>query len=487
MVIYQNNNPYSYELKLIVDLFYTSNLVVFTENQNEFLEFYNQEEYGLSVKSVDDQGIEISLYDFKTRKVLMQRTLFAFEDDIKNTFKRIVFQFLENTVAPLTKWGILVGIRPVKIIHEYLDQGVSVEEIRQHMKDIYLVMPEKIDLLIETALKERSHLYPVDPNLVSLYLCIPFCPTRCLYCSFPSNEMTKKGKYLSRYLDLLIEELHFAVSEIKKAGKIVDCIYVGGGTPTTLSAPQLERLLSEINGLIPQKQLKEFSVEAGRPDTIDRDKLLVMKQYGVDRICINPQTMNNRTLITIGRSHDSDSIRNVMEMAKTIGFKTINMDVIMGLPGECAQDANETINRLIEMDPENITVHTLAVKRASTLNANREEIELAHDKIVADMLESGDLLLRNAGLSPYYMYRQKKMIGHLENIGYAKEGHESLYNMRIMEERHTIVALGAGAVSKICFPDENRHERVANFKGIEDYINRFDEILEKKKAINDIK
>lgn len=486
MVIYQYNNPNSYDLKLIVDLFYTSSQVVYTEDKETFFSL-DHHEYGISVGSVEENELTIALYELKSGKVLAERTLFVLEEGFKNAYKRILYQYLEKTTEPLTKWGILVGIRPVKIIHECLDKGDSIEQIREFMRTEYLVAPEKIDLMIETAMKERPYLYPIDSNLVSLYLCIPFCPTRCLYCSFPSNEIQKKGKYLPQYLELLIDELRFALKEIERAGKIVDCIYIGGGTPTTLDAVQLEKLLSEIHGLIPGDQVKEFSVEAGRPDTIDLDKLMVMKKYGVDRICINPQTMNDQTLITIGRSHDATSTRDVMNMAKSVGFKSINMDVIMGLPGESTGDASRTLSSLIEMDPENITVHTLAVKRASTLNANKEEIELAHDKVVSDMLEHGDSLLRAAGLTPYYMYRQKKMIGHLENIGYAKAGYESLYNMRIMEEKYTIVALGAGAVSKICFPDENRHERVANFKGIEDYINRFEEILDKKKAINEIK
>lgn len=486
MIIYFNGVSNEYDLRTIIEIFMPKNQIQVVDTKNLFLEKLRDFKYGLEIVEEPHQRSMI-LYRGTDHKVLVERTLFAVDGGSKTALKRTLYEVLETVYAPIGKWGILVGIRPVKIVHEFLDQGRTVDEIKNVMASTYLVHPDKIDLLIETALRERPHLYPLDQSAVSLYLCIPFCPTRCLYCSFPSNEISKKSKLLPTYLDLMIQELIFAVSEIKRSGKYIDCVYIGGGTPTTLDVKQLERLLEEIVQQVPIDQIKEFSVEAGRPDTISMEKLDVMKSFGVNRICINPQTMRDDTLTRVGRSHDSGAIVDVMKMARKVGFETINMDVIMGLPGETVTDTNETLKKLIELKPENLTVHTLAVKRASNLNASIEEIELAHDGEVERMLSDGDALVRQFGYTPYYMYRQKKMIGHLENIGYALSGHASLYNMRIMEERHTIVAIGAGAVSKICFPDDNRHERVANFKGLEDYISRFDEILEKKKAINELK
>lgn len=485
MIVYEHGNPLNYELKLILELFVPQTRIRYTEERDDFHNAVTDGTFGLSIES-DGEVTVISSHEAFSAKVLEQRTLFALEDSFKNQFKKHIYQLMSGSFASLSKWGTLVGIRPVKIVHELLDRGVPVEEIKPIISEDYLVASEKVDLLIETALRERPHLYPHNPDLISIYICIPFCPTRCLYCSFPSNDLQKKGKLLPIYLDKLIEELDFAVNEIQKIGKKIDCIYVGGGTPTSLDEKQLERLLSKINDHVNMEDIKEFTVEAGRPDTITLDKLVIMKQYGVDRICINPQTMNNQTLITIGRDHGAGQIIDVMAMARSVGFKTINMDLIMGLPGETVGDAERTVESIIKMAPENITVHTLAVKRASALNESLESVELVHDVTVETMLEKCDARLRAVGHTPYYMYRQKKMIGHLENIGYAINGHSSLYNMRIMEEKHTIIALGAGAVSKICYPEENRHERVANFKGLEDYINRFDEVLEKKKVIKSL-
>ena len=349
-----------------------------------------------------------------------------------------------------------------------------------NLKETYHIHPEKIDLMMDVAYRERPYLVPNDPDAISLYICIPFCPTRCLYCSFPSNDLKSKGKLLQTYLDKLNIEIETAIDHIHHLQKRVDCIYIGGGTPTSMNEKQLEQLLMTISNKLDMTLLREFTIEAGRPDTITEQKLKLMKSYGVDRICINPQSMNQETLVKIGRHHKTEDIFTVMKMARDIGFRSINMDVILGLPGETTNDAEHTIKQLVELKPENITVHTLAVKRASKLHEEIERHELTHDAIVEEMLEETNRVLRAWKYQPYYMYRQKKMIGHLENVGYALEGYESLYNMRIMEEKHSIVACGAGAVSKICEASENRFERVANFKGLEDYLNRFDEILEKK-------
>ncbi len=398
----------------------------------------------------------------------------------KRKMKRALYELMAKYYEPMSKWGILVGIRPVKIVHELMDQGLSASEIRIQLSEMYLISEEKIDLLLEIAQKERPYLFPIESDKISIYICIPFCPTRCLYCSFPSNSLEKKAKLVPVYLEKLLEEIRFTFNLIHEKGQVIDCIYIGGGTPTSLDAVQMEVLLQTICEATDLSLVKEFTVEAGRPDTIDETKLKVLKEYGVDRICINPQTMNDKTLKLIGRDHKVSDIQEVMKMAKNMGFRSINMDLIMGLPEEDMASASVTIEETLKLDPENITIHTLAIKRASRLHESIENFELSHDDTVESMMNVSEVSLRANGYAPYYMYRQKNMIGHLENVGYAKIGYESLYNMRIMEERHTIIALGAGAVSKICFPNENRFERVANFKGVEDYITRFDEVLVKK-------
>ncbi len=479
LVVFKNKNEIHFEVDALIEIFLPVTKINFTDSIEAFDKLVSSGVTGVFLNT-DESTVEMSMY---MDKVLVERTLFVRSETDRHEIKRHLYHMLERQFKPTSDWGILVGIRPVKIVHELWDQRYDEQSIRAILSDEYLVQPNKVDLMIEVAKRERPHLYPNRKESVSLYICIPFCPTRCVYCSFPSNDMKLKGKLLPKYLELLMDEISYAIDQVELANKEIDCIYIGGGTPTSLDAPQLETLLQKIESRLDLSQVKEYTVEAGRPDTITKEKLEIMKQYGVDRICINPQSFNNETLIQIGRKHDDQMIAEAFKVARSVGFKSINMDLIMGLPGESVDDAKRTISKVISFNPENVTIHTLAVKKASKLIESLEAYELAHDQVVSEMLAISDHELRKVELTPYYMYRQKKMIGHLENVGYALEGFESLYNMRIMEEKHTIVACGAGAVSKICFPDENRFERVANFKGLEDYIDRFDEILKKKEAI----
>ena len=483
LVVLMNGIESHYEIENLLEVFVIKSEIRFVSDEQKYQEQISETCLGLKL-TFQDQQIEIETNNVSG--VLEKRTLFAFGKPhrwVKDQLKKIVFELLEIHFEPMSKWGILVGIRPVKIVHEMMDEGMDLIEIKKHLAEDYLIKPEKIKLMTEVALSERPFLYPNDTDAISLYVCIPFCPTRCLYCSFPSNDLKQKGKLLPLYLEKLAIEIQVAIDHIKHLNKKVDCIYIGGGTPTSIDESQLETLLSVIAQNVSSFDLKEFTVEAGRPDTITQKKLEIMKKYGVDRICINPQTMNDQTLITIGRNHQSDDIAAIMRIAKSVGFKSINMDIIIGLPGEQKDQVYFTVQELLKFNPENITIHTLAVKRASKLNEDLTKYELVHDSAVENIMHHADIALRCAEYAPYYMYRQKKMVGHLENVGYAKKGYESLYNMRIMEEKHSIVACGAGAVSKICEPSENRFERVANFKGLEDYLNRFDEILEKKKIL----
>lgn len=400
---------------------------------------------------------------------------------MKRLVKRALYTELQKWRRPRSPWGILLGIRPTKIVHELMDRGASGPEIRKCLQAEYCIDADRVDLLMEVAQRERPYVYPLDTRAVSLYVCIPFCPTRCAYCSFPSNDAVKKKRLIDPYVDALCLEISDAIERVRVRGEYIDCVYVGGGTPTTLNATQLDTVLNCIvQGLAPEWQLREFTVEAGRPDTIDFERLQVMKAHGVTRVCVNPQTMHSETLTAIGRAHTPDAIASAMAMVREVGFSTVNMDVILGLPGETVAHTRRTLEAIMSYAPENITVHTLAVKRASKINANPTAYMLSEDAVVQDMIEDSAERLKLGGWHPYYLYRQKNMVGQLENVGYTREGRASLYNIRIMEERHTILACGAGAVSKVCFPEENRFERIANFKDVETYLDRFDEILARK-------
>nr|WP_263331329.1 coproporphyrinogen dehydrogenase HemZ [Paraclostridium sp. AKS73] len=377
-------------------------------------------------------------------------------------------------------WGILTGIRPVKIVHSLLDEGLSEFEIRQNLKDNYLIKDEKIDLALDIAKRERVFIYPIDKNKISLYVSIPFCPTRCVYCSFPSNPMKQFGHLRENYVKAIVKEIKGLAKLLKETNKEIETLYIGGGTPTTLEAEQLDDLIKSLFIELDLTKIKEFTVEAGRPDTITREKLEVMKKHNVTRISINPQTMNNGTLVKIGRDHNVDDIVRCFNMARELGFNNINMDIILGLVDENVEMVRNTLERIKELSPESLTVHTLAIKRASTLKENLDKYELTRYEEMISMINLSMEYAKSMGLNPYYMYRQKHMLGNLENIGYAKEGFECIYNIQIMEEKQSNLAVGAGAISKYVYVDEDRIERTDNVKNVEIYIDRVDEMIERK-------
>lgn len=325
-------------------------------------------------------------------------------------------------------------------------------------------------MVCEIAQRERPYVNVEALEDLSLYISIPFCPTRCHYCSFPSNNLKQKGKLIPDYLEKVIDEVREMVAYLESVSKHFDCVYIGGGTPSVLTETEADYFLTELHKIIDFAKVKEFTYEAGRPDTLSLDKLKVFKKHGVSRICLNPQTFNEDTLVQIGRAHTSDQFCNTYCDVEEVGFDTVNFDLILGLADESLYDMKMSIDRAVVLDPENITVHTLAVKRASQIKEFNETHLIGEKSIVEQAIDYMYKEMKKAGYVPYYMYRQKNMVGNLENVGFCKEGHEGLYNMRIMEERHTIVALGAGGVSKISFPEENRFERHANPKGLEVYL-----------------
>lgn len=369
-------------------------------------------------------------------------------------------------------WGILRGVRPTKLVHRLLDAGQPAANIRVLLQKAYAVDQAKADLLAEVALRQRPFLpsRAEARRLVSIYVGIPFCPSRCLYCSFPSFPLQGANRKTAEFSDALRREIAAVQQFFAKHGLTVQTIYIGGGTPTSLPDRDFRQLLLDIGQAFSSDDLREFSVEAGRPDTITPDKLMIMRETGVDRISINPQSMRERTLQAIGRFHRPDQVEQVFWQAREAGFYNINMDLITGLPGETPEDVLYTLECIGQLRPENLTIHTLAVKRGSNLK-ECGEITFPPASMVRDMLELCAGAARNWGMIPYYLYRQKYMAGNLENVGYALPGKECLYNIQIMEEHQSIVGMGAAAATKVVDPDDWRVTSCYNPKDVATYIN----------------
>ena len=376
-------------------------------------------------------------------------------------------------------WGVMSGIRPAKNVREFLESGISKKELPDLLKSLYEVDESKIRLAMDVAENEEEILKKAQDNSVSIYVGIPFCPTRCLYCSFVSTDVRVSGKYMEKYVELLLIEIEKIKEVLEKSGRKVQNIYIGGGTPTTLSEELLSRLLKKLSILFPQGTLDEFTLEAGRPDTITYEKLVCAKENGVTRISINPQTMNEKTLKRVGRAHSPQMVTDCYAMAREVGFENINMDLIAGLPGESLEDFKYSLDSVISLNPENITVHCMCVKRSADFRFSGEELLQA--KVMNDMLSYTQDKMKQTGRVPYYMYRQKNISGNLENVGYSKPGYMSFYNINIMEETQSIIAAGCGGSTKIV--ENGKITRIFNFKDPKTYIDRFDEILTKKDDI----
>ncbi|HCU08061.1 MAG TPA: coproporphyrinogen dehydrogenase HemZ [Clostridiales bacterium] len=396
-----------------------------------------------------------------------------------NKQKQLVYDFFAQQTGRTLDWGILTGVRPVKLLAEML-QTRTLDEANALLREEYRVSKEKTELLSEVYRTQLSVNFDEAPPAVGLYIGIPFCPSRCLYCSFPSNVISREGS--EKYLEALHKEIDAVAGRIETLGWYAESIYIGGGTPTSLNVSQLQELLRRISQRFITDRTREFTVECGRPDTIDKDKLNIIAQWGAERISINPQTMVDRTLEYIGRSHNAQQIRDAFSLAKTCGIPMINADLIAGLPGEDPKDFKFSLDQVLLLKPANITVHTLAVKKASRLIEEDQDYAYRTGAATAEMLADAGATLRREGYRPYYLYRQKHMAGNLENVGYALPGTESLYNIRIMAEDQSIIALGAGGISKIYYPEENRLERIPNVTNYEIYIERIEEMIQRKET-----
>lgn len=409
----------------------------------------------------------------------------------REEYKEILLKFIYNKFSRLTKkelpWGVLTGIRPTKIAINKLINNVDEEYIYKHMREKLLCSKEKATLSIDIAKRELELLNESDyKNGYSLYIGIPFCPSTCLYCSFTSYPVEEYKEVVEDYLHALEKEISYGAKIIDD--KKLNTIYLGGGTPTTLSAKQLDMLITTVKKYFNMEYVKEFCVEAGRPDSITKEKLEVLKKYGVDRISINPQSMNDKTLQLIGRNHSPDDIIESYKWAKELAFDNINMDLIIGLPGEGLEDVLYTLDEIKKLNPDSITIHTLALKRAARLNINKGMYKDLKPLDVEAMFNATKSFATENGYIPYYLYRQKSIAENLENIGYSRPGKEGLYNILIIEEKQSILALGAGGASKFVYKDETGKdviERFSNLKNVEAYIERIDEMIEKKHEFYD--
>lgn len=401
----------------------------------------------------------------------------------KDAIKRCIYGCVSEVSGRSLPWGTLTGIRPAKIPMLMLSEGGDDEEIRKYMKYRYLVSDEKIGLSTQIAHREREILKNIDAkDGYSLYIGIPFCPTTCLYCSFTSYPIAGWKDRVDDYIACIKKEL-LLTHELYK-GRTPDTIYIGGGTPTTLTPEQFRDLIGFFGGLFDLEKTLEFTVEAGRPDSITEEKLKTLKELGVTRISINPQTMNDETLKIIGRRHSTDDVRNAFKTARECGMENINTDIILGLPGENIEHIRHTMEEIKKLDPESLTVHSMAIKRAAGMAEYLKEHEEIRSINTPEMLETADRGARDMKMAPYYLYRQKNMAGNFENVGYAKEGHYGIYNILIMEEVQSIMAVGAGTVSKRVYPD-GLITRCDNVKDVDLYMSRLDEMLDRKRKLFD--
>ena len=403
------------------------------------------------------------------------------EEEKKRRMAVALWKMLSEQFGFLPGWGILTGVRPIKLFGRIAAEK-GTDAAVEYFREKLLVSAEKAELARATWENEEKILAGCRPRGFSLYISIPFCPTRCSYCSFVSSSVEKTFRLIPKYVELLCEEIRRTAEIAESLGLRAQTVYFGGGTPTALSADQLAALIAAVRESFDLSDCHEFTVEAGRPDTVTAEKLAAMKLGGVTRISINPQTLNDEVLRAIGRKHTSAQTLSAFALAREHGFGNINMDLIAGLPEDTLESFQNTVEGVLRLSPESITVHTLALKRAARLS---QEGEPGKAGPAAQMLAFADEALLNAGYRPYYLYRQSRMVGNLENTGWAKPGFENLYNVFIMEECQSVLACGAGGVTKLRDPGSERIERVFNFKYPYEYIGRYEEILGRKERVKE--
>ena len=473
LVVKLNKTQFEYDIHSIVKAFYPEKDVKVLTPDSVYKEWFHREP-DMYIDFYEDK------IDVKAQGVYCVE-LDKNEKGYKDEFKKFLYRCLCEETGKILPWGNLTGIRPTKIAMGMLENGQDESDILNYMKEQHYVSKEKAELSLDIAKREKKLLDMLHyENGYSLYIGIPFCPTTCLYCSFTSYPICSWKNRMEQYLEAVFKEIDYVAEAYRD--KILDTVYIGGGTPTTLEAEELDKLITEIKCKFNFENVKEFTVEAGRADSITYEKLMVLKKHNVSRISINPQTMKDETLKIIGRRHTVDEVIKAFHMAREIGFDNINMDIILGLPGEMEEDVQYTVSEIKKLSPDSLTVHSLAIKRASRLHSWITENGIATLNNTDKTMEIAAKAADDLGLKPYYLYRQKNMSGNFENVGYAVEGKEGIYNILIMEEKQTIVALGAGSITKVVLPD-GRIERCDNVKDVALYIEKIDEMIDRKKSL----
>ena len=473
MNLYVKNHNFHFELENLTRLFFPNEKITvirdFSEPQSPYI----------YTEVSDKITISVNIGSFNKSETAVKKLT---DDDNELVSAQLLYKLLCDFTGLTQPWGILTGVRPVKLLRRLAEESNEEQAVKKFEKDFF-VSNEKIALSRETEHNERKILELSKPESFSLYVGIPFCPSRCSYCSFVMASIERAEKLIEPYTKLLCEEIKRTAEIANKLGLRLETVYFGGGTPTTLSAEQLDTVLGTVNKSFDMSTCREFTVEAGRPDTIDIAKLFALKENKVDRISINPQTTNDEVLKTIGRKHTAQQFFDAFELARKCGFDNINTDLIAGLPTDTPESFKNSLDSIVRLNAECITVHTLCMKRASRLTTEGVTLDLQQARDAREMLAYTQNILGQNEYIPYYMYRQSRMVGNLENVGWSKKDFESLYNVYVMDETHTILACGSGGVTKLKRNNPDYLERIFNFKYPYEYIDRFDELIQRKSGI----
>ena len=473
MNLYVKNHNFHFELENLTRLFFPNEKITVIRDFSEPQPPYIYTEVS------DKITISVNIGSFNKSETAVKKLT---DDDNELVSAQLLYKLLCDFTGLTQPWGILTGVRPVKLLRRLAEESNEEQAVKKFEKDFF-VSNEKIALSRETEHNERKILELSKPESFSLYVGIPFCPSRCSYCSFVMASIERAEKLIEPYTKLLCEEIKQTAEIANKLGLRLETVYFGGGTPTTLSAEQLDTVLGTVNKSFDMSTCREFTVEAGRPDTIDIAKLFALKENKIDRISINPQTVNDEVLKTIGRKHTAQQFFDVFELARKCGFDNINTDLIAGLPTDTPESFKNSLDSIVRLIAECITVHTLCMKRASRLTTEGVTLDLQQARDAREMLAYTQNILGQNEYIPYYMYRQSRMVGNLENVGWSKRGFESLYNVYVMDETHTILACGSGGVTKLKRNNPDYLERIFNFKYPYEYIDRFDELIQRKSGI----
>nr|WP_303997646.1 coproporphyrinogen dehydrogenase HemZ [Ruminococcus bromii] len=473
MNLYVKNHNFHFELENLTRLFFPN------EKITVIRDFSEPQPPCIYTEVSDKITILVNIGSFNKSETAVKKLT---DDDNELVSAQLLYKLLCDFTGLTQPWGILTGVRPVKLLRRLAEESNEEQAVKKFEKDFF-VSNEKTALSRETEHNERKILELSKPESFSLYVGIPFCPSRCSYCSFVMASIERAEKLIEPYTKLLCEEIKQTAEIANKLGLRLETVYFGGGTPTTLSAEQLDTVLRTVNTSFDMSTCREFTVEAGRPDTIDSTKLFALKENKVDRISINPQTVNDEVLKTIGRKHTAQQFFDAFELARKCGFDNINTDLIAGLPTDTPESFKNSLDSIVMLNAECITVHTLCMKRASRLTTEGVTLDLQQARDAREMLAYTQNILGQNEYIPYYMYRQSRMVGNLENVGWSKKGFESLYNVYVMDETHTILACGSGGVTKLKRNNPDYLERIFNFKYPYEYIDRFDELIQRKSGI----